>query len=200
MIESIRDMGPSAIDQLSALLNLSDEKLNEYANLYAEKQELANSLAVEELATLREDTDRQIQENMDSLSTIFESVVDESKSWGSDLMQNFIAGIEEMKPQLYDTAFDFSKRLRESIGVPYQVGNAFDFGSDISVSNRNGITSVPNTATNTMQNVNQTMTVDFVLRMDDGTVLQTLSRRLYPFMQNESVIHGSSMVKGGAFV
>lgn len=72
LLDEIREMGPSAVDQLSALLALSDEKLSEYAALYAEKQELANSVAIEELEGLREETDRKIKENMDELEALYD--------------------------------------------------------------------------------------------------------------------------------
>lgn len=94
----------------------------------------------------------------------------------------------------------FAKGVRDNTHlITDQIEKSFDFGSNMipeTIANRAGGTQVNTFASN---NSEQTIKVDFVLRMDDGTVLQTLSRRLYPFMQNESVVRGNSMVNGGAF-
>lgn len=73
LIADIRKMGPSAVDELSALLALSDEKLSEYAGLYEEKQALANSVAVGELGELKKETDRKIRENLDALGKLYDT-------------------------------------------------------------------------------------------------------------------------------
>lgn len=72
LVEEIRAMGPDAIDELAALLAMSDETLGEYADLYKQKQELANNQALKELEGLKEDTDKQIRENLDALEALYE--------------------------------------------------------------------------------------------------------------------------------
>ena len=71
LVDEIREMGPDAIDELSALLSLSDEKLDEYAALYREKQALANQVAVEELSELRKSTTAQIQAQLTELQNLY---------------------------------------------------------------------------------------------------------------------------------
>lgn len=71
LVDEIREMGPGAIDELSALLSLSDEKLDEYAALYREKQALANQVAVEELSELRKSTTAQIQAQLTELQNLY---------------------------------------------------------------------------------------------------------------------------------
>lgn len=71
LVDEIREMGPDAIDELSALLSLSDEKLDEYAALYREKQALANQVAVEELSELRKSTTAQIQTQLTELQNLY---------------------------------------------------------------------------------------------------------------------------------
>ena len=71
LVEEIRAMGPSAADQLDALLELSDLKLSEYADLYKRKQQLANQEAMEELHSLREETNRQIRESLSEISDVY---------------------------------------------------------------------------------------------------------------------------------
>ena len=64
-------MGPGAAAQLDALLNLSDLKLSEFADLYKEKQRFANQQALEELKSLREETDVQIQASLNEISDLY---------------------------------------------------------------------------------------------------------------------------------
>ena len=70
-MEEIRAMGPGAAAQLDALLNLSDLKLSEFADLYKEKQRFANQQALEELKSLREETDVQIQASLNEISNLY---------------------------------------------------------------------------------------------------------------------------------
>lgn len=72
IVESIRDMGPDAISELDALLALEDEKLNDFSDLYEEKQKFANEQALKELEPLREETLSQISQNLDDLSALYE--------------------------------------------------------------------------------------------------------------------------------
>lgn len=71
LVQEIREMGPDAANQLSALLALSDEKLSEYADLYKEKQDLANSVAMEELKGLREETTAEIESQLEELTVLY---------------------------------------------------------------------------------------------------------------------------------
>ena len=71
LVEEIRAMGPGAAAQLDALLNLSDLKLSEFADLYKEKQRFANQQALEELKSLREETDVQIQASLNEISNLY---------------------------------------------------------------------------------------------------------------------------------
>lgn len=90
LVNEIKNMGVDAADQLNALLALSDDQLNEYAELYREKQKLANDLAIEELADLRAQTDDEIQKNLDALEGKFEQ---ESPEVGEALPEGLAKGI-----------------------------------------------------------------------------------------------------------
>lgn len=90
LVNEIKNMGVDAADQLNALLALSDDQLNEYAELYREKQKLANDLAIEELADLRAQTDDEIQKNLDALEGKFEQ---ESPDVGEALPEGLAKGI-----------------------------------------------------------------------------------------------------------
>lgn len=60
LVEEIRQMGPKAKAQLDALLAMSDSKLDQYARLYGEKQQLASQTAAAELADFQRETEEKI--------------------------------------------------------------------------------------------------------------------------------------------
>lgn len=72
IVDEIREMGPSAEGELHALLNLTDRQLDQYANIYLEKQQLANRVALDELKDLKYDTISQVSENVRVLMDYYE--------------------------------------------------------------------------------------------------------------------------------
>ena len=128
LVEEIRAMGPNARDELNALLELSDERLQEYAALYAEKQEAANQAAIDGLASLREETDYQLQENMKSLTGILDETAMQADTWGEDLMRNFIDGIERMRGALTSSVASIADTVRSYLGFSEpELGPLADF-------------------------------------------------------------------------
>ena len=91
LVDEIRSMGPTATAQLDALLSLSDEKLQEYAELYEEKQSLANNIATDELTELRESTDNEIRKNLNAIEGVFE---DQAPETGEVLTDGLAQGIK----------------------------------------------------------------------------------------------------------
>lgn len=71
MIDEIRDMGFDAADELEALLKMSDTQLTKYAELYGEKQRIANDEAVFELQDLKDESEAAIRQNIDNLIDVF---------------------------------------------------------------------------------------------------------------------------------
>ena len=62
LIEELRDMGPSALGELTAISNMTDEQLSKYSDLWRDKHKLAKSQATFELEGLRIETDKQIEQ------------------------------------------------------------------------------------------------------------------------------------------
>lgn len=115
LVEEIKKMGPSAANQLDALLALSDEKLTEYANLYQQKQHLANNQAVEELRALRAETNRQIQESMNEISDIYgKSASYIGQNVTSSLSDGMMSGLENARASL-DEAIAETGRTMEAV-------------------------------------------------------------------------------------
>jgi len=73
LVEEIRGMGVKASGELEGLLELTDAELSRYANLYEEKQALANQIALEELGKLRADTNDQILEQLDDVAQLYDT-------------------------------------------------------------------------------------------------------------------------------
>ena len=90
LADEIRKMGVGASAELEALLSLSDEMLSEYAGLYEEKQALANDLAAAELEQFREETNAQIQGNLESLEALY---VELAPGVGAAFTDNLAEGI-----------------------------------------------------------------------------------------------------------
>jgi TP901 family phage tail tape measure protein len=62
LLQELRDMGPKAVDEIAALNSLSDEELNQYVQLWREKNALARTQAVSELEGMRLETQAKIQQ------------------------------------------------------------------------------------------------------------------------------------------
>lgn len=73
LVDEIRKMGVSASGELAGLLELTDEQLTKYSDLFGEKQELANKLAADELKGLRNETDQAILEQLNSVGELYDT-------------------------------------------------------------------------------------------------------------------------------
>jgi hypothetical protein len=61
-IEELREMGPSTINEIIAISNMTDSQLSKYSDLWRDKHKLAKSQATFELEGLRIETDKQIEQ------------------------------------------------------------------------------------------------------------------------------------------
>lgn len=94
LIEDIKDMGVGAADELEGLLSLTDEQLTRYSELYQEKQELANQIAMKELQQLREDTNAEIMSQMDDIQNLYDQNAPElGLSFAEGLADGIWAGL-----------------------------------------------------------------------------------------------------------
>lgn len=97
------------IDFRDALLSLSDKKLAQYAELYGEKQELANSIAVRELSDLRTETDNKIRENLDSIESLYDEY---APVIGMSLPEGLAEGIRNGMQSALDAADELANALQ----------------------------------------------------------------------------------------
>lgn len=130
MIGELRQMGPSASGELEALLELSDKQLTEYANLYKEKQQLANELAVNELKNLKEQTNLQIQENLQAAKTLYEQY---TPTVGKSFTNTLADSIKNGASKVADAAADVVIRAMESAQAAmdsFTVENGYSMDSE----------------------------------------------------------------------
>lgn len=101
LVEDIRSMGVKASGELAGLLELTDEQLTRYSDLFGEKQELANRLAADELKSLREDTDQAILEQMNSVEELYDT---NAPALGLSFSTALAQGMLEGMPQVEEMA------------------------------------------------------------------------------------------------
>lgn len=90
LVDSIREMGVGAKDQLQALVDSSDEFLTQYAEEYGKKQKFANEQALKELDELRKGTNEKILEQLDDVAGLYETT---GPALGLSLAQGMAQGI-----------------------------------------------------------------------------------------------------------
>lgn len=112
LLLELRKMGPSAATEIDALSKMTSRELSTYAGLWQEKSALARSLAVTELAGLRNDTDEkvaEIQGELDKVNkipapTMEDSDVDSFKDSAKSQMRAVVGGYEEVSPEVVSKA------------------------------------------------------------------------------------------------
>ena len=118
LVEDIRAMGPSAVDKLDALLDMSDDRLSEYADLYQEKQQLANQTALKELEGLRKETNAQITENLEDLKKLYD---DNAPVVGKAFTAGLAEGIRDGKSTVINSAVSMAQAavsaVQDTLGI-----------------------------------------------------------------------------------
>lgn len=97
LLQELRDMGPRAVDEISALNSLSDEELQQYVQLWREKNALAKAQAVNELEGMRQQTQLKIQQLRYTASIELEQVKIEYTNKIAELRAQANAELEQHK-------------------------------------------------------------------------------------------------------
>lgn len=98
VIDEIRAMGPAAEQALRGLLDLTDRELTEYANVYMEKQQLANRAALTELEGLRQETVNQIAGTVQELKSYYDqNAPDLGLSFTDGLVNGMLSGLTAVR-------------------------------------------------------------------------------------------------------
>ena len=117
MIEEIREMGPKAVDQLDALLAMTEKQFGKYTELYGEKQELANKTALKELKGLKEDTAKEIRSQLDALDQLY---AEDAPILGKTFVDGVADGIKDTMGAVISAA---TKLAQEANAAFYQTLN-----------------------------------------------------------------------------
>lgn len=117
LVESIREMGVDASGELEALLSLSSTQLEEYSNLFGEKQKLANELATEELTGLREETDTQISELLEGVEDEFDRAPDLGLDMAKGLADGILGGMSDVIDAAIKVAQAAIKAAKEELDI-----------------------------------------------------------------------------------
>jgi TP901 family phage tail tape measure protein len=97
LLQELQDMGPKAVDEISALNSLSDEELQQYVQLWREKNALAKTQAVNELEGMRQQTQMKIQQLRITSSIELEQVKTEYNNKIAELRAQANAELEQHK-------------------------------------------------------------------------------------------------------
>ncbi len=117
LVENIREMGVGASGELEALLSLSSSQLEEYSNLFGEKQRLANELAAEELTGLRKETDAQIRELLNGVENEFDRTPDLGLNMSKGLADGILDGMSGVIDAAVKVARAAIKAAKEELDI-----------------------------------------------------------------------------------
>jgi TP901 family phage tail tape measure protein len=102
LLEELRDMGPKAVDEIAALNSLSDEELNQYVQLWREKNALAKAQAINELEGMRLETQAKIQQLRLTTSIELEQVKTEYVNKIAEMRAQANAELEQARKEYID--------------------------------------------------------------------------------------------------
>lgn len=132
LIAELKEMGPKAQPEISALLTLTDEQLTEYVALWRRKNQAAREEATKQLRAQRRETQWELiqirmaaaeelekyrreweeknaeirknaQEELDTIQEEFEKIAEAGTRYGIDLMANFTSGMRSQFDSLRAT-------------------------------------------------------------------------------------------------
>ena len=121
IVDEIRAMGPSAEGELHALLGLTDRELDQYANIYKEKQQLANRVALDELKDLKAQTDAEIASQINDLRSYYSQNAPEiGRSFTIGLADGMWSGLSTLASVSRDVGQTIMSSVAGAIGSgPY---------------------------------------------------------------------------------
>ncbi len=151
LLDELKEMGPEASASLHALNSLTDEQLKEYADLWKQKKDLAQSQAVKDMEPMRQETqqeintlvkearqelkelksgyDEAVSELNTDISSALKKVANSTKKVGEDATAELIAGIKKgakkksTKADLDEAQTDIKKNLGKLKKAGKEIGN-----------------------------------------------------------------------------
>lgn len=109
LLTELRELGPASAAEIAALTKLSDEKLDEYAALYAEKTRLAMEQAKKEAGLAAQ-----------SVSGAMNAAQPEMQQAAADVVQTFCDTMQQSGEDFYQTGLDAMAGFHEGLKVEGQ--------------------------------------------------------------------------------
>jgi TP901 family phage tail tape measure protein len=117
LLQELRDMGPKAVDEIAALNSLSDEELNQYVQLWREKNALAKAQAVSELEGMRLETQAKIQQLRATANAELEQVRIEYINKIAQLRAQAAAELEQHKNEWLTRVKEISEGTKTELNL-----------------------------------------------------------------------------------
>lgn len=118
LLEELRKMGPGANAEIDALTRMTDTELSFYSQLWRTKMNLARTMAIEELAPLKAETDAKISELQASLEALeitdFSKLAESGQEAANTYLDNFTDTAETKAPDATQKVSDATKDGLES--------------------------------------------------------------------------------------
>lgn len=185
MVQQIRDMGPQAIDQLDALLAMTDKQWDKYVSLFGEKQAIANDTALKELAGLREDTSKEILDQLEELNKLYE---DNSEVLGETFVTQVAKGIEDSMGAVVQAATNLAREANAAFYSALDI----EYKSQVMPFGGSGLGASSAQIVNTIASTNQAAGGTYNINMNiDGT---TVARMTFDPLKNYAASKGQPIV------
>ncbi|WP_342515311.1 peptidoglycan DD-metalloendopeptidase family protein [Sporosarcina sp. FSL K6-1522] len=111
LLEELRQMGPKALPELKALNSMTDDQLTAYSNMYQQKSAIAREQAEAELAGMKKDTEKRIEEMRKAANAELDVM---NKEWVSKI-KNIMTDTDTVLKTLKDVGINAGKVLMEGI-------------------------------------------------------------------------------------
>jgi TP901 family phage tail tape measure protein len=193
LLSELEAMGPSATADLQALNSLTSEQLDNYVSLWEEKTALSKEAAENELTEEKAEAEAQVKEleteaaadiktyvdawseGTDTVESQLSSLAENAGTWGSDLIQGLIDGMNSQKTALYNAASDLAFTISSQLHFSRpDVGPLVDYESwmpDMVEGMAEGVTENKYKLSDAIQSLTQSISTG--INGSTGTVSQT---------------------------
>lgn len=150
LLDEIQSMGPEYLNEINALLSLSDDDLKKYEDLFAEKQRIANERATKELKGLRSETDNQIAELVAGVEDQLDGLPDVGLSAMEGLAQGITDGMSSVVTAAVRVATAAVEATKGALGIQSPSKVYADIGGNMADGMSSGFSAQMSAATRQM--------------------------------------------------
>ncbi|WP_107838625.1 phage tail tape measure protein [Metasolibacillus meyeri] len=111
LLDELKAMGPSAIEELKALNSMTDSELKSYQNNYQEKSKMAREQAIKEMEPMKQQTQQQISEMRNAANKELETL---NTEW-QDAIKKVVGGTDEELRTLHQVGKNAGQGLLDGL-------------------------------------------------------------------------------------